>query len=217
MENAVPKDLPIVAEVQTGTSLEAKALSALEPLQTTTLTGSLASRFLSSGILETGQADAPLTLTVVTEYHCTYCYEFHRDYMDRLQEDFIDRGILKVQHLIFPLEKYPNGPDTQKAMYCAGKVGKGEAMHHLLFTRPSKHRSSLLEYAEELGLDKTMFNECMDSEETAGVLQKQADALAQLEIDFVPTFVLLGKQQVGLPIYPDLRGWIRLAEKSLNE
>ena len=65
----------------------------LQQLQSQTMTGSNSVRYLSSGLVEVGSIDAPATLTLFTEYHCSYCQEFHQDYLPRLREDFIDQGL----------------------------------------------------------------------------------------------------------------------------
>ena len=181
----------------------------LKKLDGEILNESGAVRFLNTGVLEIGNADANTTLTVFIEYHCTYCNEFHRDFAPRLQEDFIDDETLLIRFVPFEIKKYPNSADAIKGFICAGKMGKGLKMHTLLTERQNKHRSSAIAYAKELQIDEMTFSECLDSEEVKSLLDAQKTIANELDITLVPTFFLNSEKKVGLPYYPDMRGWIR--------
>ncbi len=196
----------------TGAPEEKSAINSkeiLEKLDGEILNESGAVRFLQTGVLEIGEADANTTLTVFTEYHCAYCNEFHRDFVPRLQEDFVDNGALLIRFVPFEIKKYPNSADAIKGFICAGKMGKGLKMHTLLTERQNKHRSSAIAYAKELQIDEDTFSECLDSEEVQSLIDTQKAIADELDITLVPTFFLNSKKKIGLPYYPDMRGWIR--------
>jgi len=173
------------------------------------LNGTGSMRFLATGILEFGEADAPHTLTIFTEYHCGYCREFHRSMLPGLIAEFADSGVLNIRIVPFEIHKYVNSRTANQALLCAGKTGSGAAMHALLTERESKHRSSVIEYAEELGINAEDFTACLDAEETSGMLALQRQAAEALGVTFVPTFVLDDELRTGLPLPADLRGWIK--------
>jgi protein-disulfide isomerase len=173
-------------------------------------TGSM--RFLQSGILEFGPAEAPHTLTVFTEYHCAYCNEFNADMLPELRREFAETGRLKIRIVPVILAKYPNSTAAAQALLCAGKTGSGSAMHTLLSERENKHRSSVLEYAEELHIEPEGFLGCLDAEETKTMLAGQKTVIDALKITLVPTFILDDEVRTGLPFLADLRGWIESKE-----
>src|SRR3989338_2481400 len=52
-------------------------------------TGAIAERLLSTGIIEVGSREAPVTLMVFTEHHAKYAQEFQIDQFPRLFKEFI--------------------------------------------------------------------------------------------------------------------------------
>jgi len=179
------------------------------------LNGTGGVRFLATGILEFGETDAPHTLTVFTEYHCGYCREFHRSMLPSLIAEFADPGALKIRIVPFEIHKYVNSRTANQALLCAGKAGSGSAMHTVLAERENKHRSSVIEYAEEIGIDATSFTGCLDAEETSALLTMQRQTAEALGITLVPAFVLDDEMRTGLPLPADLRGWIE--QKQMEE
>ncbi len=206
---------------ESGTAASGSSTSAVDVRATLSafdgaaLNGTGSVRFLATGILEFGETDAPHTLTVFTEYHCGYCREFHRSMLPGLIAEFADPGALKIRIVPFEIHKYVNSRTANQALFCAGKTGSGAAMHALLTERENKHRSSVIEYAEELGIDAKGFTDCLDAEGTSGILALQQQVAESLRMKFVPTFVLDDELRTGLPLPADLRGWIE--QKQMEE
>ena len=174
------------------------------------LTGSTLNRFLATGIVEFGEENAEDVLTIFTEAHCAYCREFHTMILPKIREEFVATGAMRVRVVPFVLQKYVNSPATARALICAGIQGNGGAMLDRLMTREATHPTSLLTYAEELEMEQETFQKCMESDATRQLLEKHQSIAKQLEVALVPTFFLNGERQNGLPIWPELRGWIRL-------
>lgn len=177
------------------------------------VTGSLlpTTQMLPSGVLEIGNAEAPHTLIVFTEFHCAYCAEFQQEQLPLLLSDYVDTNELKIQIVPFVLAKYPNSTDGAKGALCAGEQGKAMEMQNTLFKNPSKHQTSILAYAKELELDSDAITNCMTNEHTTTLLNEQKAWAESLGVELVPTFFLDGEKFVGLPYYADLRGRIESA------
>lgn len=172
-------------------------------------------RLLSTGVLDFGERDAPLTLLVFTEHHCSYCKEFNSEHLTRLTSDFVDVGSLRVQLASFPLKKYPQSEPAAKAVLCAAEQNKGLAMSNMLFERVYKDPGSAKNYAKELEMNTEIFTECMESEEATATVAHHKEWAQSLGVQYVPTFFLNGEKFVGLPYYADLRGRIEQALTSL--
>ena len=200
---------PVHSETPSITIEAPSKYHSLNTLQGHTLTGSSIVRFMDTGILEIGSADAPATLVIFTEYHCKYCWELQAVHFRKLREDFIAPGHLKVQIVILPLEKYPHSEVAAKATICAGQAGKGVSMHETLTSSADRSRQALVEYAEELGMNSEIFSTCLDAEETTVLLKLHKAVAEQTKTTLVPTLFLNREKKVGLPHYPDLRGWIQ--------
>ncbi len=182
-----------------------------------TETGAIMERLLPNGVLELGNPDAPLTLLVFTEHHCSYCRQFLTELFPRLKTDFLDKGQLKLQIAMLTLEKYPASTDAARGFLCAAMQGKGYAMHSTLFANVNKARDAQRSYAEALGIDLKKFNECLLNPATDALLAVQKSWAQSLSVSVVPVFFLNGEKMVGLPYYPDLRGKIEAAMKEAQQ
>ena len=81
------------------------------------------SNLIEDGSPVLGDPDAPITILEWGDYQCTYCYKFHQETLDVINEDFIKNGKVKIVFKDFPL----NGPDSKlaaEASYCANDQEK---------------------------------------------------------------------------------------------
>lgn len=201
-------DDPAAQQQSTSSHSSVDFTSELAPMIKEVSTGSDLGRYYVSGILEKGAINAPLQLAIFTEYHCPYCADFKNDHLVRLEEDFIEDGHLRVVMIPSVINKYPNSAVAIKGLLCAGAQGALDRMDGILTSRSNKHRSSLLEYAEELALDKESFETCLDAPET----QEKVDALVRLaensDVSLYPTLFFENTKMTGLPYYADLKAMI---------
>jgi len=182
-----------------------------------TETGALAERLLPTGVLEVGNTQAPLTLLVFTEHHCSYCRQFLFELFPRLKTDFLDAGTLKLQIAMLPLQKYRESNEASLGFICSAAQGKGLIMHDTLFRNPNKSKEAILSYAVDLKLDTALLDDCMKSARTKTLLEGQQTWAQSLGVDVVPTFFLNGEKFIGLPYYPDLKGRITETLQKLKE
>lgn len=182
-----------------------------------TETGSLAERLLPTGVLEVGNPQAPLTLLLFTEHHCSYCRQFLFDLFPRIKTDFLESGTLKVQIAMLPLQKYQKSNEAALGFLCASSQGKGLVMHDALFRNPNKSRDAILSYAVDLKLDTALLDDCMKSARTKALLEGQQTWAQSLGVTVVPAFFLNGEKFIGLPYYPDLKGRMEAALRNLTQ
>ncbi|MDD5041409.1 MAG: thioredoxin domain-containing protein [Candidatus Peribacteraceae bacterium] len=182
-----------------------------------TESGALAERFLATGILEVGNAHAPLTLLMITEHHCSYCRQFLFEIFPRLKTDFLDPGTLKLEIAMLPLQKYQKSTDASIGFICSAAQGKGLVMHDALFRNPNKSKEAILSYAVDLKLSTALLDDCMKSARTKMLLESQQIWAQSLGVEVVPTFFLNGEKFIGLPYYSDLKGRITEALKQQKE
>lgn len=178
-----------------------------------TSTGAIAERLLPSGLLEFGSPDAPLTLLVVTEFHCRYCQQFAMELLPRLFVEDVERGTLKINIAILPLRKYERSRAAALQLLCAARSGRGYALHQAFFANPLPATETLP--LKELGIPPEEFTACLGDPETERLMQEQEAWLKSLGVTLVPTFFLNGEKFVGLPYYADLRGRIDAAKEKL--
>ncbi|HLD64227.1 MAG TPA: hypothetical protein VI913_05020, partial [Candidatus Peribacteraceae bacterium] len=70
---------------------------------------------------------------------------------------------------------------------------------------------ALRKHMEGMGIDSEGIGACATDPLLASQIQLQNKVIDQLEVTLVPTFFLNDEKIVGLPVYPDMRGWIEAA------
>ena len=79
-----------------------------------------------------GKSNAPITILEWGDYQCTFCYKFHQNTLDIINDDYIKTGKVKLVFKDFPL----NGPDSflaAEASYCAQDQEKYWEYHNELY------------------------------------------------------------------------------------
>lgn len=173
-------------------------------------------RYLPTGILEIGRADAPLVLLIWTNHSCSYCRKFHSVLMPLLMQDFIVTGKVRLQITLLPLQKYSQSTLFASSLQCATQNGKGLPMHTYLSENTSTNLVKILEHGTAIGIDAVSLQTCIDDDSTQFLLEQQRSLAASFDVTLIPTLFLQGQKSVGFPTYPDLRGKIEEALRSLQ-
>ncbi|MGP9683797.1 DsbA family protein [Brachybacterium sp. AOP3-A1-3] len=152
-------------------------------------------------LLADGPVDAPVALVVFTDYQCPYCAQWTDETLPALQE-YVERGELRIEWR--DVNVY--GEDSTRAAraaLAAARQGKHGEYQQALFDggeiRSSAQLSekSLIELAEQLGLDVEQFTEDLHSEEVARIISDNARSGIELGAMTTPSFVLAGTPSVG--------------------
>ena len=154
-----------------------------------------------------GQPDAPVTVTEFSDFECGHCanaYRSLKEVLPRYQKD------IQVRFHHFPLDPACN-PVVKHAMHeyaclaamaseCAGAQGRFWEYHDILFEHQSKlDRDSLLDYAQQLGLDRAAFLACLDSDAPRQAVARDVAEGMRLGIESTPTLFLNSRTITGAP------------------
>lgn len=163
-------------------------------------TGSEASR--TNPNLALGDADAPVTMVMFTEFQCPYCGKFARDTQPELIERFVDEGTLRLEWRDLP---YLGAEST-----IAAKAGRAAAaqerfwdFQEAMFADQAPPNSgahtkdNLAAVADGLGMDAARFREDMASAEAMSSIQADIDEGVGVGITGTPAFVINGQLIVG--------------------
>lgn len=112
-----------------------------------------------------GNPDASITIVEFSDFQCPYCSRFHPT-VERILEEYPDDVRWVWKH--FPLTSiHPEAAPAAEAAECAGELGGGDkfwAYGDALFENQATLGSATYSrIAGELGLDKSSFEECIDS------------------------------------------------------
>lgn len=96
----------------------------------------------------------------------------------------------------FPLAFHKKAQKAAEAANCAGKQDKYWEMHDILFASKKLDPGDLYQHADNLGLDKTAFNSCMESEAYVDEIKKDMAEGQKAGVRGTPSF-LLGWEKPG--------------------
>ncbi len=117
-----------------------------------------------------GNPNAPILVIEYSDYDCPFCKNFHET-MTKVMEEYGVTGKVGWVYRQFPLvQLHPNAPRLSEAAYCAGDLGGTDAywkFSDLIFSErevnAQTNMTKLPDFATKAGLDKTKFNECLNS------------------------------------------------------
>jgi len=148
-----------------------------------------------------GNQNAPITILEWGDYQCTFCYKFHQNTLDIINEDFIKTGKVKLVFKDFPL----NGPDSflaAEAAYCAQDQEKYWQYHDELYKNWGGERTgwvtrdSLEKFGTTVNLDLNKFNNCLDKQKYQERVISLHEFGKEIGIDATPSFLVFNDEKI---------------------
>lgn len=148
-----------------------------------------------------GDSNAPITILEWGDYQCTFCYKFHQNTLDIINEDFIKTGKVKLIFKDFPL----NGPDSllaAEASYCAQDQEKYWQYHDELYSNWGGERTgwitreSLDEFGNAVNLNLDEFNTCLDEHKYQSKVISLNEFGKEVGIDATPSFLVFNDEKI---------------------
>ncbi|WP_370588878.1 DsbA family protein [Pseudonocardia sp. C8] len=153
--------------------------------------------------LALGRADAPVVMTIFSDYRCPFCAKFSRETEQQLIDEYVDDGRLRLEWRDYPIF----GPESTVAAH-AGRAAALQGMfweyNRALYAdtperaKPDLPEDKLIAYAEQIGVpDMARFRADMDSPEVAGAVDRDLDEGSALGVPSTPSFVVNGYPIMG--------------------
>lgn len=148
-----------------------------------------------------GPADAPVVIIEFSDYQCPYCKRWHDEVFERMLAEYGD--VVRFVYRDFPLGSiHPFAAGAAEAANCANEQNAYWDYHQALFSyKYNLDHDSLLQYANDLGLDMTAFRECLESRRYRDEVQADYNAALQLGVNSTPTFFINGRPVIGAQPY----------------
>ena len=145
-----------------------------------------------AGVPAKGPKDAKVVLVEFSDFQCPFCARFSRDTIPQVQTDYVDTGKIKYVFADFPLEAiHPYAFKAAEAASCAGEQGEFWKMHdHLFANQKALKPDDLSQYAEALGLDKSKFQQCLDTQKQAPSIRKTMAQAGDAGVTSTPTLMV---------------------------
>jgi protein-disulfide isomerase len=153
-----------------------------------------------------GEAQAPITIVVFTDYQCPYCAQAEGT-LKELAEDYPGKLRFYVRH--HPLSFHGDAKLAAQAVVAAENQGKLWAMHDILFAQQdSLDRESLLHYAEAIGLDPKRFVADLEASATQARIEQDLELAEELGVQGTPNFFIDGRSVRGAVPIDDFKAII---------
>ncbi len=176
-----------------------------------------------------GKSDAPVTLTVYSDFQCPSCGLFARQTEPRLRSTYVEQGKLKIVYhdAAFQGAKagaaYDESVEPAAAARCAGEQNLFWQFHDWLFANQkgenqggfSKDRVDQI--AKQVpGLDYATWSTCWAGGAQQAIVKQQTQETQGLKIDSTPTLDINGQRIVGAAAYDQIAAVIAKALASAS-
>ncbi len=187
--------IPIVVGIIAGMFM------AFFPESDTESTSLTSSKLIENGSPILGDPNASITILEWGDYQCTFCYKFHENTLDTINDNFIKTGKVKLVFKDFPL----NGPDSllaAEASYCAEDQGKYWQYHDELYKNWGGERTgwvtreALEKFAITVNLNLDEFNTCLDDNKYRDKIIAIHEFGKEIGIDATPSFLVFNDEKV---------------------
>jgi len=143
-----------------------------------------------------GPADAPITIVEFSDYECPFCRRWHAEVYRPLLAAY--PGKIRLVYRNLPLTSiHPDALAAAEAAMCAGEQDVYWKYHDKLFSSESLGNSVYLQYAQDLGLNMSTFEACLNNHKYQKAIETDSDFAINLGISSTPTFFINGLAIVG--------------------
>ena len=142
-----------------------------------------------------GKSDSKITILVFESLTCSHCANFHNDIYPKIKQNFIDKGIVKLEYRNFPLDLAAF--NAAKVAHC--RVSNGEEILHFLYQNQSEwvKGNSIEELnnnlekilkSQNFGID---YNKCINDKQIEDfVLEDRIEGVKKYNVSATPTIII---------------------------
>jgi protein-disulfide isomerase len=149
-----------------------------------------------------GDANAPVQVEVYADFQCPICGQFDRGTLKQIEDKYVNAGKVRIifNHFAFIGDESTRAAEASE---CANAQGKFWQYADTLFNNQSGENqgafndTNLAKFAQQVGLDMTQYQTCMDQHTYLGKIQASSQAAQQRGVDSTPTLFINGQKVVG--------------------
>lgn len=163
---------------------------------------------LMDGGLVLGSNSSPVVIVEFSDLQCPFCRSFWEDSYPSLKSEYIDSGEVQLVYRHFPLSFHPSAEKGAEAIECAREQGNGWGFIDQAYEQQAKlglgtvsfSTDDMKSWASQIGLNSTVFDNCLDSGKYASKVQADLTYGQSNGVQGTPSF-FLGKRD-GSNIVP---------------
>ena len=151
-----------------------------------------------------GNPDAEITIVEFSDFQCPFCARFYVQTLPLIEQEYLDTGKVNLVYRDFPLQIHANAVPAHIASECADEQGQFWEYHDVLFERQKEWESIprediatiLIQYSEDLELDRDTFELCLGSNVMSLEIQKDYQDGVKYGVRGTPAF-FVGNEETG--------------------
>jgi protein-disulfide isomerase len=139
-----------------------------------------------------GDADAPLVIVEFADFECRFCRRHALEVMPALIEEEVEPGRVQYHFHDYPVEQlHPFARKAAEASRCAADQGRYWDFRVRLYANNKALQEAFLpEHAEATGLDRGLFEDCLESGRHAPDVTADLKIARELRIHGTPAFFI---------------------------
>lgn len=168
-----------------------------------------------------GNPDAPITVQAWEDFMCPACQQWNSQVKPNLFRDYIQTGDVKLVFRHFPLQMHAPGAEMgAMASECAADQDAFWPYHDRLFLEAANRGQAgmqverLIDYADEMGLDKQQFQQCIASQQHRDAVTASVTEAITMQLGGTPTIIV--NDQVVPSDYSTLKAQIDAQLEAAN-
>ena len=146
-----------------------------------------------------GSNNAKIQLIVYESLTCSHCADFHKNVYPDLKENFIDKGLVKIEFRNFPLDMA--SLNASKIAHCKND-GKSDILHFLFKNQEKWAKGNKIEDVNanlkkildsegyEIDIDKCFDNKKVEDH----ILEDRIEAVKKFKLNATPTLIINNKK-----------------------
>ena len=183
----VNADGNIVLKVQTASAAEKNGIATVLPKEL---------HINASTKYAVGSFNAPITLYEYSSLGCPHCADFHLSVVPRLEEEYVNKGLLRIVFVNFPLDK--KAMQAALLLQCASVDNYLGLLYRLFdmqrFWYLSSDTTPLHSYAAEYGISYDEAESCLNNDAMAHtIISDRQLVLKQLGMTGTPALLFSGR------------------------
>jgi protein-disulfide isomerase len=146
-----------------------------------------------------GMPDAPVKLTIFTDFQCPACIYFHDNVESKLYKDYVDTGKVRVEYKNFPLTIHQNAERDAAAAMCAAEQGRFDAYIARLYAWEKSQSGKRTSDADRIALakqtdaiDAAQFTTCVNESHYLGQVRSEFAEAMKIGLPGTPSFLIDG-------------------------
>ncbi len=144
-----------------------------------------------------GDKNAEISIVEFSDFQCPFCEKvFNGAVADFKSSSYFSGGKVNLIYKQFPSRKiHPYAQKAGEASLCANDQEKFWEYHNVLFAnQEALDETNLKNYASQLGLDTSKFNDCLDKNEKETEVKKESKQAVDAGGRGTPYFIIINNQ-----------------------